>query len=75
MTPWLTRFKLALIQEDENRLLSLIENIPLFESENDMHQALVLIENASDLFEEKKSELNVEMQKVLKTKKYISSSL
>ena len=75
MNPWLARFKLALIQEDEKQLLSLTQEIPTFDNENEMNQALALISEAMKIFEAQQGELQDEMQKVLKAKKYVQASL
>ena len=75
MSPWLDTFKLALIQEDEKQLLSLIQELPNFSLDVEMQQAQVLIQNAIELFEAKKPKFKEEMLKIRKTKKYLNSSL
>ena len=69
--PWLEAFKLALIQDDEQKLVSLIDTLPQFSLEDDMIQASLLIQQAITFFKAREKDASVEMHKILKAKKYL----
>ena len=71
--PWLEAFKLALIKEDEKKLISLIDTLPQFSNEDDMTQASLLIQQAISLFKSRENDASVEMHKILKAKKYLDN--
>lgn len=71
---WLEDFKIALIEEDEERLSSLISNLPRFEKREEMESAMRMIEQGRALFEEKKHRLAKEMKELEMSKKFFSSS-
>lgn len=68
---WLKAFKIALIQEDEKKLSSLIDTLPQFETAQDMQEASHLIEQAISFFKEVEKNASSEMQKIRKAKKYL----
>ena len=68
---WLKAFKIALIQEDEKKLSSLIDTLPQFETHQEMQEALHLIEQAITLFKTIEKNASIEMQKIHKAKKYL----
>jgi len=68
---WLKAFKIALIQEDEKQLSSLIDELPKFESTEAMQEASYLIEQAIVFFKNREKMASVEMQKIRKAKKYL----
>lgn len=69
--PWIEAFKIALIQENDKKLLSLIDSIPEFESLQAMQEASYLIEQAIDFFKHQEKNASTEMQKIRKAKKYL----
>ena len=71
---WLDDFKIALIEEDEERLSSLISEMPAFDEVDKMKQAMHLIDQAKKLFEEKKKILGVQMSEIERSKKFLTSS-
>jgi hydroxylamine reductase (hybrid-cluster protein) len=70
---WLETFKIALIKHDEEQMLSLIDTLPQFEHENDMLQASLLIQQAVEYFKQREQDATIEMQKILKAKKYLDN--
>jgi len=68
---WLKAFKIALIQEDEKQLSSLIDTLPQFETPQEMQEASYLIEQAITLFKTIEKNASTEMQKIRKAKKYL----
>ncbi len=70
---WLEAFKIALIKSDEKQLVALIDTLPQFESEVDMIQASYLIEQAIEHFKSQEQRATIEMQKILKAKKYLEN--
>ena len=70
---WLENFKLALIKHDEKQMLSLIDTLPQFESEDDMRQASLLIQQSIEYFKKRELDATLEMQKINKAKKYLDN--
>ncbi len=70
---WHKLFTAALIEEDGERLLSLLNSMPQFENIEQMQKALGLISQAIELFEKKKIEISHQMQKIEKEKKFMTS--
>ncbi|WP_457592798.1 hypothetical protein [Hydrogenimonas sp.] len=71
---WHKSFTAALIEEDEKRLLALLDSMPEFESIEDMQSALELISRATKVFETKKSVLGSQMRNIKSEKKFFTSS-
>ncbi|WP_300367364.1 hypothetical protein [Hydrogenimonas sp.] len=71
---WLDDFKIALIEEDEERLSSLITSMPNFETIDEMKSAMHLIDQAKTLFEKKKESLAKQMKEIEASKKFLTSS-
>ncbi|BDY12002.1 hypothetical protein [Hydrogenimonas cancrithermarum] len=74
MIRWHEAFKIALIEENERELVSLLEKMPKFEHLDEMESALALIAEAKQLFEIKKKQLLDEMKKVRTAKKFLTNS-
>ena len=70
---WLENFKLALIKHDEKQMLSLIDTLPQFGSEDDMRQASLLIQQSIEYFKKRELDATLEMQKINKAKKYLDN--
>lgn len=70
---WLDAFKIALVKQDQKALLSLIDDIPQFETLSQMEEAALLIEQAQLMFETEKSNLKSQMQKNRLSKKYLDN--
>ncbi|WP_201353113.1 hypothetical protein [Hydrogenimonas urashimensis] len=71
---WLDDFKIALIEEDEERLSSLIDRMPAFDTTDEIKRAMHLIDQARGLIIGKKRELAEEMKRVETSKKFLTSS-
>ncbi len=70
---WLDTFQLALIKKDEAALLQLIDELPQFPELQQMQKASILIEQAIELFKEKKETSASEMRKIKQAKAYLES--
>ena len=71
---WFENFKIALIEEDERKLASLISQIPPFDTQDEMVSAMHLIDQARKLYENKKSLLAKEMNEIRLSKKFLASA-
>ncbi|WP_456452424.1 hypothetical protein [Hydrogenimonas sp.] len=71
---WLDDFKIALIEEDERRLASLVGQIPAFETTEEIESAMRLIAQARTLMEAKKDQVAKEMREIETAKKFLTSS-
>ncbi|WP_353662499.1 hypothetical protein [Hydrogenimonas sp. SS33] len=71
---WIERFKIALVEEDEESLSTLISRMPEFTEHGQMRAAQALITQAIDLFESKRIRVYKEMQRLECAKKFLTSS-
>lgn len=71
--PWLEAFKLALIKEDNDELVLLIEKLPQFNTEKEMLEASLLIDQAIVFFKTLEKNASIEMHKIHKAKKYLQN--
>ncbi|WP_456380359.1 hypothetical protein [Hydrogenimonas sp.] len=71
---WIEQFKIALVEEDEERLSSMMEIPHAFETLKEMREAQALIRQAIEMFEKRKSVVSEEMESVERSKKFFSSS-
>ncbi len=73
-TRWVRTFKIALLEEDADRLARLTDSMPSFDNIEEMQAALALLQEASKRFERKKASLAKEMLEVREAKKFLTSS-
>ncbi len=71
---WHNSFIAALAEEDERRMVELLDSLPPFENIEQMQSALELISEATKKFEIKKSELGRQMHEIENEKKFITST-
>ncbi len=71
---WIKTFKVAIIEEDEDLLVQMVESMPLFADIEDMQTVLALIQEATKRFESEKRSLAKEMLKVKEAKKFLIST-
>jgi len=69
---WLEKFKRALIEKEYKRMEELLENIPQLESQKDQKEALHLINEAKKAVQIEKDNTLKQMQKIQKTKKFLT---
>jgi len=69
---WLEKFKRALIEKEYEKMESLLDNIPEFESQKDQKEALHLINEAKKAVKIEKDNTLKQMQKIQKTKKFLT---
>lgn len=70
---WLNAFKIALINENIEKMDELNAQLPQFETVEQMKEAQAYIAQAADLMQQQQLELRNNMNKILKTKKYLKS--
>jgi len=71
---WIDDFKIALIEENESKLLSLIDSMPSFDNPDDIRSAMHLIDQARRLIEKRQRRLGEEMRQLETSKKFLTSS-
>ena len=71
---WLDNFKIAVIEEDSNKISSLLSSMPNFNSIEDCRKAMALIEEARSCFVKKKDKLAEQMRQIETSKKFLLSS-
>ncbi len=70
---WLDSLKIAIIQKDSDKAFELTQNLPQFESLEDMLEAQELISQVITLLEEDKEETKKQMQQIKAAKKFLES--
>ncbi len=71
---WIEQFKIALIEEDEERLNALIGSMPRFEDLETLVQVQRLVAQALELFEQRKKEIAGRMREIELSRKFLVSS-
>lgn len=71
---WIEQFKIALIEEDEERLNALIGSMPRFEDLETLVRAQRLVAQALELFEQRKKEIAGRMREIELSRKFLVSS-
>lgn len=70
---WLTKFKIALIEKDIEKLESLIDNIPQLNLE-EMQEAIFLIKEASDIVYKLRKKTSDSMKQIQKNLNFLKST-
>lgn len=70
---WLDSLKIALLTNDTDKALSLIENLPDFKEFDDLLSARELLSQLIDLLESNKEKAAIQMNKIRAAKKFINS--
>ncbi len=73
MAQWINDLKIAIIEENINKIRKLIDSMPAFEKLEDMKEAFALIGEAKNIVEKHKKEISREMEKIRKSKKFLES--
>lgn len=68
---WLSDFKSALVKEDLDRIEYLINNYPPKMDKDELECTAALLKGSLELFKTKQKELEVELAKAKKAKKYM----
>ena len=68
---WLKKIKLAIINEDIEKIEALSNTIPKFNTLRESEEALSLIEQASQLIKKEQLNLKSQLEKIENTKKYL----
>ncbi len=68
---WLERFKLAVIELDENRIENMIDNMPSFDNLDQMQTALALMAEAKESLKKEAKSIKDNMIKIKKNKAFL----
>ena len=68
---WISKFKIAIIEESTNNIELLINEIPKIESKEELNEVLALISQAIKILSVKKDETLTTMKKIKEAKKYL----
>jgi len=71
---WLTKLKTALVLEETEHLASLIDEMPAFQSVEEMEEAFFLLQQVKTLIEEKKTESLQTMRQLKDTLEFLKST-
>jgi len=72
---WLDEFKIALVAKDIQKLETLLENIPTLQSQEEIQQALFLLQQATQLIEQLKTKTKKEMDLLQKNRSFFTTSI
>lgn len=70
---WINDLKIAIIEEDIEKITSIADSLPKFQDINDAKEALNLIREAIKIVKNKKEETLDIMNKIKKTKAFLTS--
>jgi len=68
---WLDDFKIALIEENDHKISSLISSMPSFNTIEESKEAMALIDQARKIYLLKKEKLAKQMQRLEKSRKFL----
>ena len=71
---WLDDFKIALIEEDDSKISSLLSSMPSFDTIEENQEAMTLIDQARKTYVFKKERLAKQIQQIEKSRKFLLSS-
>ena len=71
---WLTKLKIAIVEENTEKLSNLIQDIPKLDDVKDMREALCLVEEALTLLHRLKSETSTSMKQIKKNLAFLKST-
>jgi len=71
---WLKQLKIAVIEQDTQKLETLLENIPTLSDPKEIEEVLYLFEEVKKLLLSKQNELQISMKKMRKHKEFLTSS-
>ena len=71
---WLTDFKIAIVEQDIDRLNELMDSIPQLETKEEITEAIYLIKEASELVHDLKNKTSNSMGQIKKNLHYLKST-
>ena len=71
---WLNDFKIAIVEQNIEKLNELMDSIPQLETKEEMTEALYLIKEASELVQNLKNETSNSMGQIRKNLHYLKST-
>ena len=71
---WLTDIKIAIIEKDSDRLDKLLEEMPNFETNEDIQEAMYLLREAAGLIYELQDKTSLSMKKMKKHMDFVNST-
>lgn len=72
---WINQLKISIIEQDELKIEELIQDLPAFDSLEQMTEAAYLMQEAHNLLSSKKDALASKLVKLKKQKEFLSSTL
>ena len=71
---WLNALKIALVNKNHQNALALLDNLPHFDSHDDLLCAKALVEELLQSLQHEKSTLSKQLEKLKQTKKFFASN-
>ncbi|MBN2870991.1 MAG: hypothetical protein JXK04_08570 [Campylobacterales bacterium] len=71
---WLSKFKAALVLEETDRIATLAEEMPLFDSPQEMEEAAYLLNQARELMEQNKLQTAQTLKQLKNTLDFLKST-
>ncbi|QOY55935.1 hypothetical protein HUE87_11925 [Candidatus Sulfurimonas marisnigri] len=71
---WLTRFKIAIIEKNIDKLNELMEELPKLEEKREIEEAIYLLREASELIYTLKDETSASMKLIKKNLQFLRST-
>lgn len=71
---WTKALKIAIVEEDINKIESLIDTLPQMQTEKEMQEAAYMMKAAYDLMTKRKDETADTLLKIKKQKAFLSST-
>lgn len=72
---WINQLKIAIVEENENRIEELLTDLPQFSSLKEMQSAAYLMQEAHNFLTRKKDEYASKLVKLKKQKEFLNSSI
>jgi len=70
---WLTKFKIALVEKDIDKLINLMDELPELDNNKDREQAIYLMKEASELVSILKEKTSKSMKQIKKNLDFLKS--
>ena len=72
---WTKQLKISIIENDETSIEKLIQDLPQFETIEEMKEAAYMMQEAHDFLSAKKDELASNLVKIKKQKEFLNSTI
>lgn len=72
---WLNELKVAYLNKDDDKINTLLDNLPAFKTRDEMLEALAIMEQITEYANTQKEKLNVEMRKLKQMKNFVPKDI